>query len=74
MDKKLEAIKAFKTQFYNPEIEGPETYISKPEFLDHIISRNKLLGKRIGVTYAEGFISPKKIGFRNLDSLIKENT
>ena len=74
MDKKLEAIKAFKTQFYNPEIEGPETYISKPEFLDHIISRNKLLGKRIGVSYAEGFISTKKIGFRNFDSIIKENT
>lgn len=74
MEKKLDSIKAYKTQFYNPEMDGPETYISKPEFLEHIVGRNQLLGKRIGVKYAEGFISPKKIGFSNLDALIKENT
>ena len=31
-------------------------------------------GKMIGVKYAEGFISQKKIGLRNFDALIKENT
>ena len=32
------------------------------------------MGKRIGVKYAEGYISRKKIGLRNLDAIIKETT
>ena len=73
-EKKIEAIKAYKTQFYNPGIEGPETYISTPDFLDSVIYRYKMFGKMIGVKYAEGFISDKIIGIGNFDSLIKENT
>lgn len=73
-DKKLASILAYKTQFYNAEIAGPETYISKPGFLDLIINRDKMHGTRIGVEYAEGFISKKKLGFSNLDNLIKQNT
>lgn len=72
---KLESIKAYKTQFYNPEAgDGPETYISTPDFLDSVIYRYKMFGKMIGVKYAEGFISNKTIGIRNFDALIKENT
>lgn len=71
---KLESIKAYATQFHNPGSEGPETYISTPDFLDSIIYRSKMLGKMIGVKYAEGFISEKMIGIKNLDGLIKENT
>jgi bacillithiol biosynthesis deacetylase BshB1 len=74
IDEKLASIQAYKTQFFNPNIQGPETYISKPTFLENLINNNRLLGKRIGVQFAEGFISTKKIGFRNLDAIIKENT
>ena len=73
-EKKLDAIKAYKTQFHNPGIDGPETYISTPGFLESVIYRYKMFGKMIGVNYAEGFISDKTIGLKNLDSLIKENT
>ncbi len=73
-EKKLAAIRAYKTQFYSPGVEGPETYISKPGFLDYITNRDKTHGSRIGVEYAEGFISKKKLGFSNLDNLIKQNT
>ncbi|MEO6490448.1 MAG: bacillithiol biosynthesis deacetylase BshB1 [Ferruginibacter sp.] len=73
-EQKLEAIKAYKTQFYNPELNEPETYISTPDFLDSVIYRYKMFGKIIGVKYAEGFISEKIIGIKNLDALIKENT
>jgi hypothetical protein len=38
------------------------------------VYRHKMFGKMIGVKYAEGFISQKKIGLRNFDALIKENT
>lgn len=73
-EQKLESIRAYKTQFYNPEIEGPETYISTPGFLDSVIYRAKMLGKLIGVEYAEGFMSKKHIGIQSLDALIKKNT
>ena len=73
-EKKLEAIKAYKTQFYNPQLDEPETYISTPDFLESVIYRYKMFGKMIGVKYAEGFISDKIIGIRNFDALIKENT
>lgn len=74
IDKKLEAIRAFKTQFHNPEMDGPQTYISTPDFLDSVVYRYKMFGKMIGVKYAEGFISAKMIGIRNFDAMILENT
>ncbi len=73
-DKKMESILAYKTQFYNKEIEGIETYISNPDFLEILKTNNKLLGKRIGVRFAEGFISKKNIGIHNFDAFIQKTT
>ena len=76
-EKKIEAIKAYKTQFFNPESNGskePETYISTPDFLESIIYRAKMFGKLIGVKYAEGFISKKMIGIKSFDDLIQKDT
>jgi hypothetical protein len=72
----MKAIQAYGTQFHNPDaqLEGPETYISKKGFLDAIEARAKLLGKRIGVEYAEGFTSSKAIGIRSLHDLILNET
>ena len=74
MEQKLDAIKAYGTQFNSPNLNEPQTYISTPDFLDSIIYRSKMMGKMIGVKYAEGFISSKMIGFSNFDAFIKENT
>ena len=71
---KLESIKAYATQFHNPNLNEPQTYISTPDFLESVIYRSKMFGKMIGVKYAEGFISEKMIGISSLDVLIKENT
>ena len=73
-ERKIEAIKAYTTQFLSGENDGPQTYISTPDFLDSVIYRHKWFGKMIGVKYAEGFITEKMIGFKNFDALIKENT
>jgi bacillithiol biosynthesis deacetylase BshB1 len=73
-EQKIEAIKAYKTQFHDTETKEPETYISTPDFLDSVVYRHKWFGKMIGVKYAEGFISEKMIGLKNFDSIIKENT
>lgn len=73
-EKKIEAIKAYKTQFYNPDSTEPDTYISSPEFLESIIYRAKMFGKLIGVQYAEGFLSKKMIGIQSFDALVQKNT
>lgn len=75
IEKKLEAIKAFKTQFFVKETDNePQTYISTPEFLESVINRSKMFGKMIGVKHAEGFISKKMIGMRSFDSFIQNIT
>lgn len=75
-EQKVEAIKAYKTQFHldDNNKDEPETYISTPDFLDSVIYRHKWFGKMIGVKYAEGFISDKIIGLPNFESIIKEST
>ena len=78
---KIEAIKAFSTQFYTGKSEGkksegnePQTYISSPEFFDSVVSRAAMFGKMIGVKYAEGFLTKKMIGIKNLDAIIQKTT
>ncbi len=75
-EQRMKAIEAYTSQFYNPVNgdKGPQTYISTPDFLDSVIARSRMLGKRIGVKYAEGFITEKKIGIRNLDALVQVET
>ncbi len=73
-EKKIASVKAYKTQFYNPEEIGPQTYISSPEFLDGVIARAAMFGKMIGVKYAEGFLSKKIIGISSLDALVRIST
>jgi len=74
-DQRMESIKAYTTQFSTVENnDGPQTYISTPDFLDSIIARARMFGKRIGVKYAEGFITQKKIGIKSLDALVMVET
>ncbi len=75
-EQRMESIKAYTTQFYNPENEddGPQTYISSPDFSESVTSRARMMGKRIGVKYGEGFNSKKMVGLKNMDSLILVET
>lgn len=76
IETKKEAIRAFKTQFYQASDKSnePQTYISSPAFFESIISRSAMLGKMIGVAHAEGFISKKMIGVNTLDAFIQQTT
>ena len=73
-EKRVEAIKAYRTQFLADAGSDPQTYISSPEFMEALTARARSLGKRIGVKYAEGFVSKKNIGIKNLDALILQET
>ncbi len=74
MERKIQSIKAFKTQFDTRPDHEPQTYISTPEFLQHIIDRAKMLGRMVGVPYAEGFITEKITGITTFDSFIQNVT
>ncbi len=63
---KMRAIKAFKTQFFDPNSSEPETYISKPGFLKMIEARGIEFGHAIGATYGEGFTVRRYPGIKNL--------
>jgi bacillithiol biosynthesis deacetylase BshB1 len=75
-EQRMKAIEAYTTQFHTGEKsgEGTQTYISTPDFLESIRARARMFGKRIGVKYAEGFISEKTIGIHNLDALVANET
>jgi bacillithiol biosynthesis deacetylase BshB1 len=74
MEDKLKSVLCYTTQFYNPNLHEPETYISNPEFLEAVKARAMMLGKRIGVKYAEGYISKKMVGIKTFDSFIQYTT
>jgi bacillithiol biosynthesis deacetylase BshB1 len=75
-DRKLQAIRAYLSQFHSEGYDNnePQTYISSPEFLQTVIGRHQMLGKMVGVPYAEGFVSEKMIGVKSLDSFIQMDT
>jgi len=55
-DRKLEAVKAYETQFHDPDSTAPATFISRPEFLEEIEIQNRYYGTLIGKKYGEPFI------------------
>jgi N-acetylglucosamine malate deacetylase 1 len=70
IDRKLEAIKAFKTQFHDPTSKEPLTYISKPDFLESLIGRNREYGKLLkNGTFGEGYTVNKILEVNSLTEL-----
>lgn len=69
-DTKIKAIKAFKTQFFDPSSSEPQTYISTPEFLKMIEARAIEFGHAIGAKYGEGFTVRRCPGVKDLFSLL----
>ena len=66
-DQKEAAIRAFKSQFFDPTSAEPASYISSPDFLNFIQARAMEMGHKIGVKYGEGFQSQKTLEKTLLD-------
>ncbi|OZV69785.1 bacillithiol biosynthesis deacetylase BshB1 [Winogradskyella aurantia] len=69
LEKKIEAVMAYKTQFYDPNSEEPETPISSKNFTDSIEYRARNLGRLIGVAYGEGFTAERYVAVSSLFDL-----
>ena len=59
MEKRLAAMRAFQSQFHNPQSREPQTVLSQKGFLEAIEARARYYGFMIGVEYAEGFVSKR---------------
>jgi bacillithiol biosynthesis deacetylase BshB1 len=70
VERKLETIMAYKTQFYDPDSTEPQTPISGEEFLDFVKGRMLQFGRPIGAKYAEGFTTEREIGIKSFDDIL----
>ena len=68
-EKKMEAIRAFKTQFFDPNSKEADTYISSPAFMKMVEARGIELGHAIGAKYGEGYTVRRFIGVDSLFDL-----
>mgnify|MGYP006395386407 CR=1 FL=1 len=55
LDQKMEAVMAYRSQFFDPNSEEPETPISSKNATESLAYRNRNFGRLIGVEAAEGF-------------------
>jgi len=69
-ERKMQAIQAYKTQFFQPDQDGPDTPISGKDFMDFIWSRMHELGRQAGFSCGEGFTVERFPGVNLLTDLV----
>jgi bacillithiol biosynthesis deacetylase BshB1 len=70
MEQKMQSIKAFSSQFFDPDSTEPQTPISRPDFLAFIEGRARQFGRIIGTTFGEGFTIERAAGVDDLTTLL----
>jgi len=70
MDKKMAAVKAYSSQFYDPNSNEPTSPISSKNFLDSVLYRAQDLGRLVGVEAAEGFNTERYVAVKSFDNLV----
>lgn len=68
-DEKMNAVRCYSSQFYNPRSTEPETFISRPHFINYIEARSHHYGFQIGKAYGEPFYCEEKIELDLVDFL-----
>ncbi|MEM6264405.1 MAG: bacillithiol biosynthesis deacetylase BshB1 [Bacteroidota bacterium] len=71
VDKKLQAMRAYGSQFFNPEdkLADPQTYISSQEFWQFVEARLRNTGHMVGSEFGEGFQTETPLHIDNLIDL-----
>lgn len=69
-NKRIEAIMAYGSQFYDPNSQEPETPIATKNFLESLNYRAQDLGRLIGADYAEGFTAERYLAVNSLSDLV----
>lgn len=68
--KRVEAILAYKSQFYDPNSKDPVTPIATKNFLESLDYRAQDLGRLIGTELGEGFTAERYVGVSSLADLL----
>jgi bacillithiol biosynthesis deacetylase BshB1 len=66
---KIQALRAYESQLYNPDYPGTETYISSPEYFEQIEVRARHFGGLVGVRYGEPYRATSPLVIRDLSVL-----
>ncbi|WP_300663854.1 bacillithiol biosynthesis deacetylase BshB1 [Fluviicola sp.] len=69
VEQKFASIKAYKTQFWDPDSTEPKTPISGEDFFEFLRGRMAEFGRSIGARYAEGFTVERLPGVDSLFDL-----
>lgn len=69
MEQKMEAIFAYKSQFYDPNSNEPQTFIASEGFMDLVKARATEFGTIVGFKYAEAFTVNRYIGVKDITTL-----
>lgn len=69
VEQKFDAIKAYKTQFWDPTSSEPKTPISGEEFFEFLRGRMAEFGRGIDARYGEGFTIERPLGVNSLFDL-----
>ncbi len=69
IEKKIDSVMAYSSQFYDPSSKEPQTPISSKNFTDSIEYRARDLGRLIGTDFAEGFTVERYIAVESLSKL-----
>jgi bacillithiol biosynthesis deacetylase BshB1 len=69
-DKKVDSILAYRSQFYDPNSNEPESPITSKNFLESLNYRSRDLGRLVGVDHAEGFTVERYLAVNSLGDLI----
>jgi bacillithiol biosynthesis deacetylase BshB1 len=59
METRRTAVRAFTSQFHDPDSKEPETMLSQESFLEKVEARARHFGMLAGVEFAEGFVSSR---------------
>ena len=70
IQKKVDAVLAYSSQFYDPSSKEPESPISSKNFLESVTYRARDLGRLIGREHGEGFTAERYVAVDHLDHLI----
>jgi bacillithiol biosynthesis deacetylase BshB1 len=69
VDQKISAVKAYKTQFFDPQSSEPNTPISEEHFFDFLKGRMLEMGRPAGYKYAEGYVVQRWMGVKDIFSI-----
>jgi bacillithiol biosynthesis deacetylase BshB1 len=72
LEEKMEAIRAHRSQFYDPNSTEPETRLTSKSFLTELESRSRYFGSLIGVTAGEPFFVREALNVRDPIELLTQ--